>query len=250
MVVTEGPWAEFGTLERSGIPEQIATRLLEMVKERKLRPGDKLPPERELAALMQLSRPSLREALRALAMMGVVTIRQGDGIYISSLKPELLIKHLESVVSVDDSTFLELFEARKLLEAGIAELAAERISDEELEELDRCLGRCAASVRDPGAWIECDLEFHKRIMDAASNPIVTRFMASVRRLGLASRSRTVYLSGVREQSVADHGQILAALKAHDPQLARQAMVEHLNHLERRLRSEGLESPAGADGPPE
>ncbi|MCB0176501.1 MAG: FadR family transcriptional regulator, partial [Anaerolineae bacterium] len=96
----------------------IARRLMTLLKEKQLKPGDKLPPERELAAMMQVSRPSLREGLRALSMMNVLEIRQGDGTYVTSLDPELLVEQLSLVLALDDSTLLQLFEARKILEVG------------------------------------------------------------------------------------------------------------------------------------
>ena len=114
----------FGVFERDGLPERIAARLISLIGERQLRPGDKLPPERDLAATMQVSRPSLREALRALAMLNIVEIRQGSGTYVSSLKPEVLIEHLDFVFALDDSTFTELLEARQMLEPGLAAAAA------------------------------------------------------------------------------------------------------------------------------
>src|SRR5512146_521879 len=92
----------FGPFEKDVLPKKIATRLLSLIKEKHLRPGDKLPPERELAVMMQVSRPSLREALRALSIINIIEIRQGDGTYVTSLEPELLIEPLDFVFSLDD----------------------------------------------------------------------------------------------------------------------------------------------------
>ena len=123
-------------IKKSAISEEISSRLLLMIREKQLSPGEKLPPERELAAMLNVSRPSLREALRALAIMNVIEMRQGDGTYITSLEPELLVEHLDFVLSLDDSTFLQLFEARKIVEVGIASLAAQRITDRQIQELE------------------------------------------------------------------------------------------------------------------
>ncbi len=139
----------YGIVARDVLPERIAARLLSLIAERKLRPGDKLPSERDLAATMQVSRPSLREALRALAMLNIVEIRQGSGTYVSSLKPEVLIEHLDFVFALDDSTFAELLEARQMLEPGLAAAAATRATDEELARLRACVSRAAAHVDDP-----------------------------------------------------------------------------------------------------
>ncbi|HEC22897.1 MAG TPA: FadR family transcriptional regulator [Chloroflexi bacterium] len=226
--------SSFGPVKKSGVAEQIIARLLSLIREKQLRAGDKLPPERELAAMLGVSRPSLREALRALSIMNIVEMRQGDGTYISSLEPELLVEHLDFVFSLDDSTFLQLFEARKIVEVGIAALAAQRISDEQIAELEKCLARSSASVGDHQAFLKADLELHELITEAAGNPILSRFMASISRLGLASRSRTVAIPGVPERALEDHRAIVAALKARDPEAARQAMLNHLNNVEQSL----------------
>ena len=119
----------YESLKRDVLSERIAHSLLNLIKEKQLRPGDRLPPERELAAMMNVSRPSLREALRALQIMNIIDNRQGSGTYITSLEPERLVEHLDIIFTLNDSTFRELFEARKILEVGVAELAAHTITD-------------------------------------------------------------------------------------------------------------------------
>ena len=230
----------FGTVEKDTLWEQIAARLLSMLKEKQLRPGDKLPPERELAAMMQVSRPSLREALRALSMMNVLEIRQGAGTFVSSLEPELLVEHLDFVLSLDDSTFIKLFEARKIIEVGIVGLAAERITAAEITDLEAGLGRSQETVGEPSAFLQADVDLHRKITQAAQNPILSRIIDSIGKLSFASRQRTVEIAGVREQTIRDHQAIVAALKAHDPEAARQAMLQHLSNVEQRLTQ-----PAGA-----
>ena len=233
---------QFGTVEKNTVWEQIAAKLLAMLKEKQLRPGDKLPPERELAAMMQVSRPSLREALRALSMMNVLEIRQGAGTFVSSLEPELLVEHLDFVLSLDDSTFVKLFEARKILEVGIVALAAARISEEELAELEAGLTRSQETRDDPISFLQADVELHKNITQAAQNPILSRIIDSISKLSFASRRRTVEISGIREQTIEDHRAIVAALRAHDPEGAQQAMLRHLNNVEQKLTELGS-SPA-------
>lgn len=225
---------DFGMFERSALAEQICARFLSLIEEGHLRPGDKLPPERELAATMQVSRPSLREALRALSVINVVEMRQGDGTYVTSLEPSLLVEHLDFVFSLDDSTFLQLLEARKALEPGIAAAAARRISDAEIAELEACLDRSLACMEKPTAFLQADVELHARIAAAAQNPILTRFMAIVGRLGEASRQRTVEIAGIRQQTVVDHQAVVLALKVRDPAGASRAMLQHLTHIQQHL----------------
>ena len=105
------------------MPQQIVSRLLDLIQQRHLGPGDRLPAERELAATMGVSRSSLREALRALTVLGVTEMRHGTGTYVSSLEPDLLVRPLSFVLSLSDGGFDQLFEARKVVEPAIAALA-------------------------------------------------------------------------------------------------------------------------------
>jgi GntR family transcriptional repressor for pyruvate dehydrogenase complex len=225
----------FGTFKKSSISEDIVENLLTLIRERELHPGDKLPPERELAATMQVSRPSLREALRALAIMNVIEIRQGDGTYVTSLEPNLLMSHLDFVFALNDIALLELFEARRILEPGLVEMAAVRITDEEVAQLEACVMRSMELVDDHEAFALADLEMHELIAKAARNSILGRCMAGVSQLGRVSRRRTVALPGVTRQSVQDHLAIVEALKTRDPAAARQAMLHHLLHVEDELK---------------
>ncbi|NJN84088.1 MAG: FadR family transcriptional regulator [Caldilineaceae bacterium] len=229
----------FGTFKKQAISEDIVDNLLSLIRERELRPGDKLPPERELAVMMQVSRPSLREALRALSIMNIIEIRQGDGTYVSSLEPGLLMSHLDFVFGLTDSTFLELFEARKVLEPGLVAMAAERVTDEEITQIEECLARSIGHVDDYDAFVLTDVELHERIAKAAGNSILERFTASISQLGHVSRSRTVQIDGVTRQSVQDHAAIVEALKLRDPVRAKQAMLKHLVNVERELRQLNL-----------
>ena len=145
------------------VAEAISAEILDLLRQKELRPGDKLPPERELAEMLGVSRPSLREALRALSIMKVVEVRQGDGTYVSALKPEELVEHLEFVFMLDDSTLLQLFEARKIVETGNVFLAAQRITEEELAALQQCLEESERSVNDPDAFLLADVELHEII---------------------------------------------------------------------------------------
>src|SRR5262245_42752203 len=162
----------FGTVSRDALPDQIATRLIDLITERRLKAGDRLPPERELAASMGVSRSSLREALRALAMLGVAEMRHGDGTYLTALAPETLMKPVGLVLALSDSGLAELFEARKLVEPGLAELAAERISAADAEELQQCAQASADVLADPDAFMWHDIELHALIARAADNAIL------------------------------------------------------------------------------
>ena len=226
--------SSYDPIKKSGVAEEIAARLLTMIKDKQLRPGEKLPSERELAGMLQVSRPTLREALRALAIMNIIEIRQGDGTYVTSLEPELLVEHLDFVVSLDDATILQLFEARKIVEVGAAALAARHINAAQVAALETCLAKSMDSLHDAQAFLDVDLELHELIIEAAGNPFLKRFLASLSRIGLASRGRTVEIPGVREVTAQDHHAIVSAIKAGDEDAAADAMLTHLNNVEQRL----------------
>jgi GntR family transcriptional repressor for pyruvate dehydrogenase complex len=225
----------FETLKRDVLSEKIAHSLLNLIKEKQLRPGDRLPPERELAAIMKVSRPSLREALRALQIMNIIDNRQGSGTYVTSLEPERLVEHLDIIFTLNDSTYIELFQARKILEAGIAELAAHTISADEIADLEACLERAREALNDPEDFLEIDLELHRKILEATGNKILSLFMRSISQLSILSRRRTAEHFDVRRQTIEDHRVIVQALKSRDPVASRQAMLGHLSHVEVRMR---------------
>lgn len=226
----------FGTLERTALPGRIADRILTLIKERQLSPGDKLPAERELADLMDVSRPPIREALHALSIMNVVRNRHGSGWYVTSLEPDLLVEHLDLVFTLQDNTYLELFQARKVLEVGMAEMAASSISPAEIAQLVDCLERSEATVNDdPDAFLQADLRLHAIIASSVKNPILTRMASALARISLHSRQRTNRLREVRHQAVDDHRAIVRALRARDPQAVRDAMLVHLSRVEENFK---------------
>lgn len=222
----------FSSVDKNLLSEKIAAQILLLIKERRLNPGEKLPPERELAATLQVSRTALREAFRALSMIGAIDSRQGDGTYVTALEPELLFDHLDYVVALSESTYENLFEARRVLETGIIMDAARRISDAEIAALEQVLR--GMEDLDPGRYagfLEADLEFHELIVKAARNPIYqSPYFTSIRRLGRISRLSSEPVPGLQDQSLPDHRRIVAALRTRDPEQARAAMLEHLEHV--------------------
>ncbi len=233
----------FGTFKKSALSEEIVTRLLTLIKERKLQPGDKLPPERELAATMEVSRPSLREALRALSIMNIIEIRQGGGTHVTSLDPELLVEHLEFVFALDNSTVFELLEARKVVEPGVTALAAERISNEAVKSLELMLVQSEQTLNSPELFLEFDFNLHQQITKAAQNPILRRVMTSLSCLDHASRQTVQQSLADRQMTLQEHGAIVQALKCRDSEAAQLAMFRHLNREIQQLKqvnaSEGL-----------
>ncbi len=209
----------------------ITEKLIDLIRKRSLGPGDKLPPERELSEIMGVSRPSLREALKSLEMMSIITIRQGSGAYVNDLDPESVVEHLDIVFKLDDSLYHDLYKARRVLESAICRMAAENITEAELVEIERNIHISDEAVNDPQRFLQLDLELHDLILRASKNRILPVFIQSINKLNLIMRDKTNSLLEVRQAAVADHQRILGALKERDGNAAAQAMENHLHSVE-------------------
>ena len=229
-------WPQFAVVNRSTLPEEIAARLLDLIRGEELRPGDKLPAERELAATMHVSRPVLREALRALAIMNVVEIRQGAGTFITALEPQALVSHLDFVFSKDPVAIAGVIETRRVVEVGNVRLAAARIGDAGLAALAALRADLRAAVDAADAFAALDIAFHDALSDAAGNFLLGQFMRIINTLGKVSRERTGASRVTRERALADHAAIVAALRARDPDAAARGMERHLDHVEAALEA--------------
>jgi DNA-binding FadR family transcriptional regulator len=227
------------------VTEDAIDKIRERIVSGAWRPGERLPKESELAAELGLSRNSLREAVRALSQLRVLEVRQGDGTYVSSLEPALL---LESTGFVSHlllgETEIELYQVRRILEAAAAALAAGRIDDREKGDLAHNLQRMrdAKKVED---LVEADVAFHAVIAKAAGNAVLTSLLAS-----LATRTMRARLwhgreaDGALDETREEHRRIYDAIVAGDPDLARSAAAAHIASSERWLRSRlGSSDPA-------
>ena len=221
---------------RQPVAEQVARQLLALVQSGKLKPGEQLPPERELAATLGVSRPSLREALRALSLLGVLRIRQGGGVYVSSLDPESLLAPLHFFISLNARNVEDLFEARLVIESEITRIAAEKISPENLTILKECVEFESNELDDEDKFIESDVKFHKVLFKTADNSFLQQFATSLHILGKASREITGHIPGVVEQSLDDRKRILHAIEAGDGDAAAAAMRQHLSNVRDAFRS--------------
>jgi GntR family transcriptional repressor for pyruvate dehydrogenase complex len=226
-------------INRQPVAEQVARQLLALVQSGSLQPGQQLPPERELAATLEVSRPSLREALRALSLLGVLRIRQGGGVYVSSLDPESLLAPLHFFVSLDARNLEDLFEARLVIESEITRIAAQKISPENLAILKDCIDFESHELDDEDKFIASDVKFHKILFESVDNAFLQRFATSLHILGKASREITGHIPGVVAQSLQDHERIVSAIEAGDSGAAADAMKQHLTNVRDAYRKRGV-----------
>ena len=215
---------------RESIAELVVRRILDMVKAGVLKPGDPLPPERELAQSLNVSRPSVREAMRGLTVLGVIRTRQGGGAYVSELDAEALLGPIQFFISLEDMNISELYDARSLIESDVARRAAERMDAETLEQLEALLAEQQTILSDVSGFRASDYAFHELIWAASGNAFLKRISESLNVLGLEFRKRASETSGVLEQSIKDHRRLLDALEARDPDAAAKAAAEHMQNV--------------------
>jgi GntR family transcriptional repressor for pyruvate dehydrogenase complex len=220
----------FETIRRNAVADEAIAVIKQMILSGDLAPGQRLPSERDLAAQLGVSRPSLREAIRALISLNILESRHGEGTFISSLEPAILSEPIDFVLRVNSEALFSLFEARRVLEAGIAALAAERATDLELAELDEFTSLGRQRLDDPEAFIEHDIAFHERLRAAARSPVLASLLSSVSALSIESRRLTSQSPLVRARALADHHAMVEALKAREPKAASELMVAHLEHV--------------------
>lgn len=220
----------FRAVGRTVVANQAIDMIKSMILSGELHAFQRLPPERDLAEALGVSRPTLRESVRALIALNILESRHGEGTFVTSLEPQLLARPIDFVLRVDQSVMFSLFETRRILEAGVAGLAAERITDSQLAEVDRVVAEFEANVDDFDACLQLDVEFHRLIAVAAASPILSSLLESVAALSIESRRRTGKSLQVRSDTVAYHSAIAEAVRARDPERARTAMTAHLDHV--------------------
>ncbi|PZR00772.1 MAG: FadR family transcriptional regulator [Cereibacter sphaeroides] len=223
---------------RESVAEMVVRRILDMVRLGQLKAGDQLPPERDLALSLNVSRPSVREAMRGLTVLGVVRTRQGGGAYITELDAEALLSPIQFFLSLQDMNIRELYDARSLIESDVARRAAVAITDEELAQLENVLAAQARTLSDPNAFRQSDYAFHEAIWAGSRNAFLQRIGKSLNVLGLEFRKRASETPGVLERSFQDHRRLLDALKARDPDAAARAAEQHMQSVFQSTISQG------------
>ena len=212
-----------------GSTEQVVSFVRGLIERRELRPGDRLPAERDLATQIGVSRPTVRAGLRALAAMGVVRSRHGSGTYIPAGPPSLGSESLRFQAALHGFTREEMYEARRIFEVGAAGLAAERATPDQVATLAEEVTNLYASLADPVAFLVHDIEFHRSVAAASGNPIVASIVEMVSALYYERRRETAMLASDRDlRDAADmHRRIYQAIRARDGNAARQSMHDHL-----------------------
>lgn len=227
---------------RSKVAEAVASQLREMIQRGELRPGDRLPPERDLAKLLGVSRPTLRAGIRSLAAVGVLQAKQGAGTFVVKADgpPALDSSSLRLMASLHGFTPAEMFEARRALEMAIAALAAERATSDQLATMAEELAGMYASLDNPEQYLVHDVRFHQTVAEASGNRILAALMNMVAAVLYDVRSKTVKRARDLKESAEMHRRIYRAIRERNPEAARNAMRDHLLRAQRaqELEEEG------------
>jgi GntR family transcriptional repressor for pyruvate dehydrogenase complex len=219
------------------VTDEAILRIKDMIVSGELQPGQRLPPEKELSERLGLSRNSLREAVKGLELIKVLDVRQGDGTYVTSLEPHLLLEAMSFVVDLhQDHSVVEIFEVRRVLEPHAAWRAASIITDEQLDELRRLVDLVdeSTSVED---LVQHDIEFHRLINQAGGNAYLASLLD-----GLSSSTvRARVWRGITEdravaRTLEEHRAIVEALASHDAEMTRSWATVHVRGIESWLHS--------------
>lgn len=232
-----------GIISSSTAVSEVTRRLLDYFTRDTMQPGDRLPPERQLATSMGVGRSAVREALAALELLGVVDVRPGSGTYLRGKASELLPQTLSWGILMDAPKTRELIGVRHGLEVQAARLAARATDTVVVAELEHEMATMEANKGDFPAFVAADMRFHQALAAAADNSVLDDLLQSVRSLLRVWVERALNDTDHAAITCAEHGAILAAVRTHDPDAAAAAMNIHMDSAGRRLLDSMDASPA-------
>lgn len=212
------------------LSESVVNQILQALNTGGLNPGDKLPPEREMCAMFSVSRTVIRDALKTLVGLGVVTVRHGTGAFINEVVDQPGdISRLSSLLQISRGTTDELFQVREILESKAVFWCAKNATDEDIAQLEDII-RNAQNIENDSQLALFDAEFHLKICEAAGNRVLHRLMINLLDLLGEVREKALMIPGRQRLSVRDHQDIVAAIKERDSDLACAQMLKHLRDV--------------------
>ena len=223
--------------------EEVVSRLQNMIQRGELNHGDRLPPERDLAKLLGVSRPTLRAGIRSLAAVGVLQSKQGAGTFVveAEKSPTLDSSSLRMMAALHGFTSAEMFEARIALEMSIAGLAATRATSEQMTLMSEEIAGMFSTLDEPEKFLVHDMNFHQTVAAASGNRILTSLMNMVAKILFEARSKTVKRATDLKESAEMHRHIYRAIREQNPEAASSAMREHLLLAQRAQAKEVAEN---------
>ncbi len=225
----------FKPIKHVKVSDEIVDQIRNLISQGKLKPGDRLLPERELIREFDVSRPSLREALNSLITMGFLEIK-GKRTYIKSVASESMQNPLSLLIKADTQKIFDLIEVRKAIEAWGAFLAAQRATEEDIKQLANIIEEMRKSYEEGRSWEKQDADFHLGLAQATHNTIQTHIMSTIYDLLRESMAK-VFKDRAKVKKLLDHHQrIFNAIKNHAPDKAREKTLEHLSYVESEVKA--------------
>ena len=226
---------EAGVNSKKGVAHSVVRRVLDLIRTGMLRAGDRLPSERDLIEILDISRPSLREALRALSILGVVDTRHGGGAYVTNLEARTLLAPLDFYLALSEANLADTFESRRIVELEIVRKAATKATAGDIDDLNGMLIAHERVLSDPVAFRILDSRFHARLSACSGNVVLERIAYGLYNMGLDIRRQATKDLSLIRRSLGEHTAIVRAIEAHDARKAVAAMSLHLDHIEASTR---------------
>ena len=234
---------DLAPVRRTKVYAEVASQIHRLIADGRLKPGDRLPPERDLADMFGVSRTSVRDAIRVLEMRGLVEPRHGEGTVVRQIPIDAIVSPLADALAASKDLAADLFDMRKILEPPLARAAAVRATSEDIGALEEILARQAARIAASEVAIAEDDAFHYRIATAAKNQVVLRVVDVIMDLLRESRARSLQGPGRAQKSLEGHRRILAAIRGRDPEAAAEGMRAHIEEIEQILFPPHREAPS-------
>lgn len=229
---------------KSPLPQRAQRAIRDYIVTHRLAPGNPLPSEGELAQLFEMGKTSVREGISALESMGVVEVRHGKGLFVGSFTFDPLLEHLPYGLMVDNIPLRDVLQVRQALEVGLVEEASMSLTEEDLAALDALVDRMRTEAVDGVIPFEIDRAFHLDLYAPLENSLVDRLIEIFWTVYQKSGS-TVHTHSVLH-TAEDHANIVAAIRSHDPEAMRQAVVLHFADIRNALTFETTNAPAPQD----
>jgi GntR family transcriptional repressor for pyruvate dehydrogenase complex len=223
-------------VKKKNLPEEIIEQIKQQIVSGHWKPGDRLPPERELSETLGVSRTSVREALSAFAAMGIIEVKVGEGTFLAHDVAPLYKGELSSKFLVKRSSLLEVVEARKIIETQLAYLAAERATKEDLDKMEKILDSMDKRIASHSSFMEYDIAFHFTIACAARNTILLETINTIVELFRSVHREVVELPDMPQVSYRQHKKIYEAIRKGSCKEAQEAMMTHLSVVEDKIKN--------------
>jgi GntR family transcriptional regulator, transcriptional repressor for pyruvate dehydrogenase complex len=232
--LSEAEHPDWTPVKRATLSEEIADQLITSILSGRYRFGEKLPPERDLARYLAVGRPTVREAIRRLAVIGLVDVRQGEGTFVVNNHLDFVSRAFGWAVLLDPQVASEVVETRIAIETEIAGLAAMRVTADDVAELRGLLETMKRSQGETQRFSDADLEFHLVLARVARNTTLLRLLEATRSLLKQWITRALTERSVYEAALRQHAEVLSAIEERDEVAARRAMRQHLEEMGRQL----------------